>query len=434
VPTDERKILRETSRLLFPWGALIVVLAAAAMLYGSDRDSASLTVSAIILTLAGIAHLFGRTDVTVGAVLGGLSLAAFAVGTLLAGRFDTAASEYASLAAAGVVWMIARSGALKKERGALLWQGTLLAGGLIAGYNFFDFTLSPATLYGEMRPYHITRLAGPFLSANTAGTFYGVIALMALAELWRKIRSGRSPAGAGSVMGIVERSAFAGIVFALAVTCLILSASRGAIVFAACSALVFIAWELWVSRMASLAGAWRYGLSAVVILVTVGLVFYGISGDVADARFESLDRDADTRLGLFSAYWSALPLAPWFGHGLGGFAYANLLAADALNARLLMSQGAAHNVYLQWLLQGGIAGSTLMAIVLIAQLRSILAGLSVRRQQRSYLRAVICIALFVFLHGWVDYALEIPGFMWWFAWVLGLGCGLAAAGSARAKR
>jgi O-antigen ligase len=433
VPAVEREILREISRLLFPWGALIVVLAAAAMLYGSDRDSASLTFSAIILTLAGIAHLFGRTDVTVGAVLGGLALAAFAVGTLLAGRFDTAASEYASLAGAGAVWMIARSGALKTERAALLWQGTLLAGGLIAGYHFFDFVLSPTTLYGELLPYGSTRLGGPFLSANTAATFYGVTALMALAQLVREL----SPLGAviarTGALAAVERAWVTMIVFAVSATCLLLSGSRAGVALFAFSALTFLVWELWVSRKDSLARSWMRGIGAVVISLMVGAILIALSGDMVLSRVSGLGPSSEVRYALMSAYWAAIPLAPWFGHGLGGFYSANLLIADALNARHLLHVGAAHNVYLQWLLQGGIVGTGLMAAVLIAQLRSILSGLSARRRQRSYLRAVICIAIFVFLHGWVDYALEIPGFMWWFAWVLGLGCGIAAAGSGRSK-
>lgn len=106
----------------------------------------------------------------------------------------------------------------------------------------------------------------------------------------------------------------------------------------------------------------------------------------------------------------------------------NALVADASNARLIMGQGSAHNVVLQWALQGGTLGLVFIALVSAGWTRIIFAGLSRRSSQTSFLRAVLIAGAFVTAHGMVDYALEIPGFLWTFAWVAGLGAGVASGG------
>lgn len=96
---------------------------------------------------------------------------------------------------------------------------------------------------------------------------------------------------------------------------------------------------------------------------------------------------------------------------------------------MIMHQGAAHNIVQQWLLQAGLAGTLIAALVLAGLLRVVVTGLWRRQQQTLYLKAVLVIAAMVFAHGMVDYALEIPAFMWLFAWVLGMGAGIASGGS-----
>jgi len=415
-------------RVIFPWVIVVLVIAGAALFYGSDSAAASLIMSAVVFVVIGLAIALNAIEVTNGAIIAIVVLFGFAIASWVSGYFDSAAPEYATLGAAGAVWLAGRSGGLKAERAETLWRVTLVIGSVIAAYHFFDFILSPDTLYGSPRAYHVSRLSGPFLSANTAATFYGLLSMMALGEFARALKSST---GASSALIFIERGAFSSIVLALSVTCLILTASRAGIAFFAASACLFAGWELWSVRSSGGRWGWQSTLGPVLGLLAAGVFFFELSGDQVVERFTYLDQNLDGRNALIEAYWSGISVAPWFGHGLGGFTYANLLIADATNARLLLGQGAAHNVYLQWLLQGGIVGFVAISGVIGAILWSLREGLERRKRQRSYLKSTICIAVFVGLHGWVDYALDVTGMMWWVAWVLGLGCGIAAGGSGR---
>ena len=94
-----------------------------------------------------------------------------------------------------------------------------------------------------------------------------------------------------------------------------------------------------------------------------------------------------------------------------------------------MAQGSAHNIALQWLLQGGVVGLALVLVMSLGWLRIMRQGLIRRGRQTGYIRAVVIVALFVVAHGMFDYALEIPAFLFLFAWVCGIGAGVATGGS-----
>ena len=148
-------------------------------------------------------------------------------------------------------------------------------------------------------------------------------------------------------------------------------------------------------------------------------------------RATELDADADTRLVMFKAYAAAIPDNWLIGHGLGSFDTLNSQIMTNENAHVLARQGAAHNIELQWLLQAGVVGSFFMWSTIGLIVWRIWQGLQHRRRLRGTLRVVLCASCLVLLHGQVDYALEIPGFMWWWALLLGAGAGIAYKGQSR---
>lgn len=427
-------ILRSALALIFPAGIYLLTLCAAAIFFGADIPAAKAFFSAALVALAALASMLLRQySPTLGVWAGALLLALFATLHIHLGRIDTAAPELAALAAAGCVWLIARASAKRNGAGPWLWRLTLGAGTLIAVWAFIDFTISPRTVFGVERAYAFSRLGGGFLSPNTAATFFGMISLMGLAELYTQLRNAiarRYPL-ARSAPGI----SLALIATLVPATCLVLTASRGGITFTALAALLFVAWQSYALTRKGDAGRRSLGLAiagAGGFIVIAGLV-WTLSGELASRRLDRLFEDA-TRVEMFQTYWDAVRLNPIWGHGLGSFAFTNDLVATSLNADRLIRTNAAHNVYLEWLLQAGWVGSLAMWAVTISLLWTVFRGLKVRRRQRLHLRAVIAISLLVLLHGLTDYALEIPGVMWWWVWVLGLGAGVAAGGSNRRKR
>ena len=418
--------LSSSARLVGPGLGLVLLFAASAFAFGADSVAASLVISALILALVGIGLIAGVIDLPrvsfalAGAYLVFLLIAAWR-GWLVSGL-----GEYASLAAAGAVVLMARSGAVKLEQGRRLWSWTLILGGSLALISILQFSVEPAAWFGQTRPFHTNRLAGPFLSANTAATFFAMIALLALASVcqqWRRIE------GPGAKRWV--ETGLAGLTLPLSVTvlalaCVLMSASRAGVLLCLGAGCALLIWDTlrqplksgkerrsWTPRLTGLG----LGLTALVLLLPLT--------EVLGVRLERVGNDTATRSLMFSAYWDATGYAALFGHGLGGFRFINDLVADAHTAPTLVRQSAAHNVYLQWLLQAGWLGALVMFGTVAGMIASIWAGLARRRRGRTELRAVLAVTVLVAAHGLVDFALEIPGVLWLFAWMLGLGLGFA---------
>lgn len=413
--------VRQYLRLSFPAGLCLALLAAASVFYGADIPAAKAIFSTAVIAIAGIAALAMRTFAIPAGVWAALALlGAFAVHHVVEGRMDTAAPEFAALAGAGAIWLIARNSAAQPDAGGALWRASIATGTAIAVWAFFDFTLGPRT--GDA-----ARLSAGFLSPNTAATFFGIVALMGLAELMKQVR--RAAGGAGALARHAPGLALSLCGFLIPATCLVLTASRGGILFAAFSALALAGWQ--VLAMTRHGGVARrsagLGLAVAAALAVLAGLVWTMSGELAAARYERGLVD-ELRLQLFEAYWQAVPLAPVSGHGLGSFRFTNDMITTSQQIRSLGATSAAHNVFLQWLLQAGWTGALAMWAVVALLIWQSARGLGIRRRSRGYLRAVLGISAFVVLHGQTDFALEVPGVMWWWAWVLGLGAGLAMAG------
>lgn len=423
--------MSDTVRLLlplaFPAGVCLLAISAAAMFFGADIPASKAYFASVIVFIAGLGVMTARSQIPLRTAWAGFfCLAALTALTAMRGQLDTATPELAALGAAGALWLVARHGAKLERGGVMLWRASLLAGVLIALWAFVNYTLSPETLWGTEKPYHRDRVTGGFLSANTAATFFGLVSLMGLAELLIQLKRAFSRHALGLSLSLVATL--------LPATCLVLTASRAGIAFTGFAALMLTVWQIFAITRGDSASRRSLGLAAAgggAFIVLAGLV-WTVSGELAASRFDRV-LDDTARQTLFEAYWQGVALAPVLGHGLGSFVFTNEMIATSRNADILQAQGAAHNVYLQWLLQAGWLGALAMWSVIAAMLYGVFQGLKRRRSEREYLRAVLAISVLVLLHGLTDYALEVPGFMWWWAWILGLGAGIAAGGRAARK-
>jgi len=412
--------------------ACLAIIAAAAALFGADTQAAALVLSAGLCAAALIAALASNTGATP-VLLGWLGLVGgwLVIGVFQPGWISSGAHEYAALAGAAAVWMSARAGAQTTRVAELLWRATLGLGLVMGAIAFISFFTAPEQLLWSQHPYgRQTRLSTPFLSPNTAATFYSVIAVMAVAEVLRALRTVKPHASLiGQVEARIQASALGLITALVSLSCVFLTASRAGATVCALAIAALIIWQAlsrWRSGQTTSLASWAVPVALIGLLAGAFILSGALYADRLEATV--LDENTDRAI-LLSAYWRAVELAPWLGHGPGGFHYVNALIADARNAPMIMNQGAAHNVLQQWLLQAGLIGTLIAALLLLTLLQRVVRGLWRRRQQTLYLKAVIIIAVLVLAHGMVDYAVEIPAFMWLFAWVLGLGAGIASGGS-----
>ncbi|GGB77861.1 hypothetical protein GCM10007417_17200 [Glycocaulis alkaliphilus] len=419
--------LSQYARLAFPAGFCLLILGAASVYFGADIPAAKAIFSCVLILTAAVSVGFGASFRPMPAVWGvALLLAAFGVQHVMMGWMDTAAPEFAALAAGGAVWLMGYGSARQRDTASVLWRATLAAGTLIAVWAFVEFTMAPRTP-------PVARLSAGFLSANTAATFFGIIALMGLAELLGQIRKGLR--GGRAFADRALPLALALICVLILATCLVLTASRAGIAFAGLAATALSGWQVlaWTRDGGVSQRSLGLGIAGFVGVLVIGGLVWTVSGELAATRYERGLHDA-LRAEMFAAYWNAVALAPVTGHGLGSFVFTNDLIITSQTVRSLGNTNAAHNVFLQWLLQAGWTGALAMWSVTGLLIWQVMQGLKVRRRHRGYLRAVLCISAFVVLHGLTDFALEVPGVMWWWAWILGLGAGIAAAGRNGQKR
>lgn len=412
--------------VLFPWGAVLGLFLLAAAMLGADEPVAGLFVSSLLLavTAGACLHPAVRPSRPVWLMMA-LAALLYIVG-LFRGWASTGAAEYASLFAAIGVFAIAQAGARSPERATVLWNATLFTGLLLGVIAFYDTVITPEKILWLDRPNPSHRLATPFLSPNTAGTLFGLFSILAMGAILEALTRGAR----------AKRLVLPLVTLLVCMTCMLMTGSRGALSAFAVSALALLAWTF--------ISAWRAGdrrgvlspLGLFVASLLIGM-FWLFASMASERLFAGIDNaGGSARVVMFDAYIRAIGDAPVFGHGLGGFEFINAKSARADNAATIMYQNAAHNVGLQWLLQAGLAGFAGLAVVVGLITNDMRRGLIRRRSQRPLIRAAIVSAVFVLCHGMVDFALEIPGFMWVFTWVLGMGAGLAAGGrrAARAGR
>ena len=311
---------------------------------------------------------------------------------------------------AGLACLFAASqivGASETRRRTLAWF-LLLALGAFAAIAIVDHVSLRAG----------RRLTATLLSPNSAATLMGVgvvFAVMFFSQAIQRaggsLRLDRLGLDASLSLGVAA-------VFAVA---LALTASRGG-VFATVVALAVLLTSQVLAQGRKIRAVAILG-GAAALLVVVGVAMR--SADLTAARLENLGGDAAVRQAIFDAHWAAFKSSPWFGFGLGSFPIVNQLIATTENLPVLFDVRATHNLYLQWLEEGGILGGIFMAAWLAAALWRVGVDAVKRGMAGALARATIAAALLVLLHGLSDFAVQVPALQALFA--VGLGAMTANA-------
>jgi O-antigen ligase len=260
------------------------------------------------------------------------------------------------------------------------------------------------------------RFAGSFQSANTAATLFGALSVISvsLAVSAQRRNSGRHRT-------LSERLAAApywaaGLLF---LACLFLTASRGGVIATAVALVAFFALEAMAGRL----HIWPAvgGLSAALVSLV-------LQGPVLLSRIEDRSLGFD-RAHMFGIYWRAFQASPLTGYGLGTFDLVNKLNLTNATFADDWTQRAAHNVYLQWLLEAGLIGAAPMFACVGLVLFGTWRGVGRRRRATSLIRGLMAASLVFLVHGWTDFALQVPAMAAMFALLLGLQLGLANGSS-----
>lgn len=394
----------------------LIWLAAFAAL-GADGEMASYLFGAPLL-LIGAWAAFRDRELGAGA-LGLLALfVLFVCMAALQGRWSSGAPEFVALGACVGVFLSARAFARRQPNPSRILTLLLWLFLLAAIISFLDHVWSPDRIFVFERPFHLGRLSSPFLSANTAASFFGIGVILTIGRI---IRVSTRHTGEKKLRHLILPI----VTLLLCLTCLVLTASRAGILLTGCASAALLCWELVHRfRRGERQSIWVLTVASLGLAIAAGYIGL-ISGETFGGRLGDGVSGIETRTELWSAYAGAIRDQLWFGAGPGGFEYVNAVSADARNASTLVFQRAAHNVLLQWLVQTGLVGLAGLTCFWIGVSRRISGGLRRAGQSRWAIRTLVCVGIFVFAHSLVDYGLEIPAIAWLVAWLTGLASGLS---------
>lgn len=305
-------------------------------------------------------------------------------------------------------------GASETRRRALVWF-LVLALGVFAAVAIVDHV--------SLRAGH--RLTATLLSPNTAANLMGVGVVFAVMFFSQAIQRAGGSLRLDKLGLDASLSLVAAAVFAVA---LAMTASRGGIFSTVVGLAILLTWQVIAQGRKVKAVAIIGGAAAVLVVVGVTMR----SAELTAARFENLEGDVAVRKAIFDAHWEAFKTSPWFGFGLGSFPIVNQLITTTENLAALFDVRATHNLYLQWLEEGGIVGGVFMlAWLLVALWR---AGVDAIKPGMggALARATIAATVVVLLHGLSDFAVQVPALQALFA--IGLGAMTATAAPPRRGR
>lgn len=428
--TRERRLTAPDTLLGVTAGAVATTLFAAHLAGGADATllTSIFTLISIGLLAAALASNQLRFVPQSGLGLAFLLTASAALG--LIGNWYQAQTEFLQLVAAVCFWSAGAVIGGSHRALKVAWLCLLVSGLGFGLLSLISHAVTVVSASGAGVP-DMHRLSFAFVSANVFASLMGVVALLSLGYLAYLFRF-RTPTDVAVLTKFAQlpRSSLIAIsALVVAMGCLVLSLSRAGLVLTlvASAALVFVtahaearqhgsSWAAWAQSRRS--GAIALGLGAVLVL----LVF---SAGPMGARVAGLDDDASSRWQIFAHYWQVWQDEPLTGHGLGSFNRVNEAATTADNVRYLVLLGAAHNIVLQWLIQGGLLGLALITAVWAWMHWQLVRRRAPRRRSinRGAVLSILAVSGFLILHNLIDYSLEIPSIMWTYAFLLGLGCG-----------
>lgn len=410
-------------------GAAFILLAAVTM-FGGDTSVFSLFVSALALLITALsAFLYAEMRPTLLVLMMFALWVVFYLASSLAGYTLGLEEHYLmSLTAIALFWL-GQYGGLTSRGIEFGWRLFLVIGLIFSLFAFFQHITSPGSIFGIEKPYHAGRLTGSFLSSNTAATFLGIIVVTTIIQIYRSWRISYSKAHDSEtkvLLDMLQNTVLPATTFLFAFVSLLLTASRAGIAVTLCVVFLFVLWVLsQIIFKKSTFGNVRLGpailLTAAVVAVFV--LFWQMSGGNVSRRYDAVFDDISDRASMLKASYAAYQYKPIFGHGLGSLNEAKLLGVDPITNGSVLSQNASHNFFAQTLVQTGVVGVGILSIIYSIVMLKIVRGILLQQRYSTYLVGIVLISLLVCVHGFFDYALEIPAVMLTHIWLLGLGFG-----------
>jgi O-antigen ligase len=298
-----------------------------------------------------------------------------------------------------------------RDRARQILQVVAWSGAVYAIYGILSFLIAPTMLLWREKEAYLGNLTGTFVNRNTAAAYFGSCAVVWLALLLEKIRRHlrtrkivwkKVPA---QILSHTPRAII--LSFSMLFACLMamfLTGSRAGVLLSLFALVVtFIVYfrrdlppgkGIWVALVGSASAA---------------LVLLQFMGGVVSTRFDVQGLADEGRLAAYRSTLKMISDYPWFGTGLGTFAW----AFPAYRSPDVSMQGVwdiAHSTPLELAAEVGLPLAGAVVLGWLIMLAVLVHGVQVRRRDTVIPLAALCVSIIAILHSCVDFSLQIPGY------------------------
>lgn len=414
---------------ILPAGAVATLLLAFA-LYGAQETMAALVVSAAMCVSALIAlAISGPRSAPWQAAAALAAIWVCGAASLWSGA-GNAIPALAVLSAAVAAWTVGHLCGRTRAAMDMAWGGLVWSA---LAYSMWTFVGYVAAIMNSASDVSIT--AG-FSSTVASAVIFGALTIVGCGKVTHVIKRIDAEGLARSeVLDRLLRDGLGGLLLAgFALTCLALSGSTVGLLLCigVCIGHVWLDTRsiltrdhrsLWV-RIAE-----RSAPVAALVFISGAIALGWMFDETVDAAAAGLGESP--RLQRLAAYLDAWRASPVFGHGLGSIETVRDKSMTLANAIALQAPDDAQNVVVRWLVETGLAGLALTAVLLAAPATVVIRSLGNRRNPRTFARLSLALAVFLLAHGVLDSTLDIPAVFLLLAFVTGLSTGIARTAEKR---
>jgi O-antigen ligase len=280
-----------------------------------------------------------------------------------------------------------------------------------ACYGIVSTLLEPTMILWREKRAYVGYVTGTFINRNTAATYFGSCAAIWLVILSERIRN-QLPKGplrwkhfSQHFLSKVNKNvAFAFLAFFSCFMALLMSGSRAGVLV---SMLTFVAV---VTAFFLRDAPKRSGLALLVAGATgVALLFVQLFGGAVNQHFDNQSLSDEGRLDAYRSTLHMIAEHPWFGTGLGTFAW-SFPSYRSSEISLFGVWDLAHSTPLELVADLGIPLAAAIGLGWILILVLLIRAAVRSRRDGVVPLAALSVALIGLLHSMVDFSLQVPGY------------------------
>lgn len=307
-----------------------------------------------------------------------------------------------------------------EKDGRRFWRMLTVIGLFVAGLSVLLELVFRDLRWFASRPVGDGSLTGVFYNRNIAGAFFTMAAFSVLGSI-ALLKAPRRPpkhVAQSDWRHFLLTLALFGLAISIVLTLSKASSGFGLVTLFLAGAWVYAPFML---RNVGRSGPPRaYSLPALVA-IGVLIVFFGFFGEPVLSRLETDDMSA--RWCTYAASWHLFWSEPIFGLGFGTFSdvFPAVRPVDCLSSGGVWLR--AHNTFIELALGLGLFGVAAMIIAYSTVLWMCISAFRARKRLRGFYSVVFFFLVYLTLHSFFDFPLQIPGLSYYAAAMLG--CGVA---------